>query len=184
MEDDKRVRRIADIAEECGLRVWFSFAVCHIHRMYGPEIARFELDDQQRCWVSSDFLYAISGDHFREAVEHIGHLVDNKGSQSRGTLYAMKDSRVSWWAIKELEDGTGVKSVGAEGLDVLYTKTGVERVMKRYDVGRDCYIQEVDQSGMFGRRIGLSAKTGGDSDVPAGQNNPGGGNNNFFRSNF
>lgn len=153
MEDSKRVRRIADIAEECGLRVWFSFAACHIHKMYGPEIAYFELDDQQRCWVSSDFLYAISGDHFREAVEHIGYLVDNKGSQSRGTLYAMKDSRVSWWAIKELEDGTGVKTVGAEGLDVLHTKKGVERIMKRYDVGRNCYIQEVDQDGEAGKKI-------------------------------
>lgn len=85
MDDNKRVRRIADIAEESGLRVWFSFAVCHIHRMYGPEIARFELDDQ---------------------------------------------------------------------------------------------------SDMLGRRIEWSAKTGDDSDVPAGQNNPVGGNNNFFRSNF
>lgn len=184
MDDNKRVRRIAEIAEECGLRVWFSFAVCHIHRMYGPEIAHFELDDQQRYWVSAEFLYAISGDHFREAVDHIGHLVENKGSQSRGTLYVMKESRVSWWAIKELEDGTGVKTAGAEGLDVLYTKAGVERVMKRYDVGRDCYIQEVDQSGMLGRRIEWSAKTGDDSDVPAGQNNPVGGSNNFFRSNF
>ena len=43
---------------------------------------------------------------------------------------------------------------------------------------------EVDQRGMFGRRIEWSAKNGDDSDVPAGQNNPVGGNNNFFRSNF
>ena len=153
MEDNKRVRRIADIAEECGLRVWFSFAVCHIHRMYGPEIARFELDDQQRCWVSSDFLYAISGDNFREVVDHIGYLVDNKGSQSRGVLYSPKDGRTSWWSLKELEDGSGVKTIGNESVDSLFTKKGVERIVKRYDVGHNCYIQEIDQDGAAGKKI-------------------------------
>lgn len=153
MEDNKRVRRIADIAEECGLRVWFSFAVCHIHKMYGPEIAYFELDDQQRCWVSSDFLYAISGDNFREAVDHIGYLVDNKGSQSRGVLYSPKDGRTSWWSLKELEDGSGVKTIGNESMDSLFTKKGVERIVKRYDVGHNCYIQEIDQDGAAGKRI-------------------------------
>lgn len=184
MEDSKRVRRIADIAEECGLRVWFSFAVCHIHRMYGPEIAHFELDDQQRYWVSAEFLYAISGDHFREAVDHIKYLTNNKGSQSRGILYTMKESQVSWWAIKEIEDGSGVKTIGAESLDVLHTKKGVERMMKRYDVGKSCYVQEVDQEGMFRRRIEWEVKPGDDSSGQTGQNNPGGNNNNFFRTNF
>ena len=161
MENNKRVRRIADIAEELGFRVWFSFAVCHIHRMYGPEVARFELDDQQRYWVSSEFLNATAGKYFREVVDHIGYLASNKGSQSRGTLYAMKEQRVSWWAIKELEDGSGVKTMGSESLDSLHTKRGVERIMRRYDIGKNCYIQEVDQDGMFGRKIEWEGGTDG-----------------------
>nr|DAI26346.1 MAG TPA: hypothetical protein [Caudoviricetes sp.] len=161
MENDKRVRRIADIAEELGFRVWFSFAVCHIHRMYGPEVARFELDDQQRYWVSSEFLNATAGKYFREVVDHIGYLASNKGSQSRGTLYAMKEQRVSWWSIKELEDGSGVKTMGSESLDSLHTKRDVERIMRRYGIGKNCYIQEVDQDGMFGRKIEWEGGTDG-----------------------
>lgn len=153
MEDNKRVRRIADIAEELGFRVWFSFAVCHIHKMYGPEVAHFELDDQQRYWVSSEFLNATAGKYFREVVDHIGYLAANKGSQSRGILYSLKDGRVSWWSIKELEDGSGAKTLGAESMDALYTKRGADRVAKRYDVGRNCYIQEIDQDGLAGKKI-------------------------------
>lgn len=153
MENDKRVRRIADIAEELGFRVWFSFAVCHIHRMYGPEVAHFELDDQQRYWVSSEFLNATAGKYFREVVDHIGYLAANKGSQSRGVLYSPKDGRTSWWSLKELEDGSGVKTIGNESMDSLFTKKGVERIMKRYDVGHNCYIQEIDQDGAAGKKI-------------------------------
>lgn len=153
MEDNKRVRRIADIAEELGFRVWFSFAVCHIHKMYGPEVAHFELDDQQRYWVSSEFLNATAGKYFREVVDHIGYLSANKGSQSRGILYSLKDGRVSWWSIKELEDGSGAKTLGAESMDALYTKKGADRVAKRYDAGRNCYMQEIDQDGLAGKKI-------------------------------
>lgn len=185
MEDNKRVRRIAEIAEECGLRVWFSFAVCHIHRMYGPEIAHFELDDQQRYWVSAEFLYAISGDHFREAVDHMGYLASNKGSQSRGTLYALKDKRGSWFSIRELEDGSGVDTIDKPALDALYTRRGIDRMAKRYDTAYDCYIQEIDQDNVTRRSIDWENKTtDDDSSGQSGQNNPGGNNNNFFRTNF
>ena len=153
MENNKRVRRIADIAEELGFRVWFSFAVCHIHRMYGPEVARFELDDQQRYWVSSEFLNATAVKYFREVVDHIGYLASNNGSQSRGLLYVAKDQRVSWWALQEIEDGSGVRTIAQSSLDSLYTKKGIERIMKRYDVGHNCLIQEIDQDGSSGKKI-------------------------------
>lgn len=185
MEDNKRVRRIAEIAEECGLRVWFSFAVCHIHRMYGPEIAHFELDDQQRYWVSAEFLYAISGDHFREAVDHMGYLASNKGGQSRGTLYALKDKRGSWFSIKELEDGSGVDIISKPALNALYTRKGADRMAKRYDAAYDCYIQEIDQDNVTRRSIDWENKTtDDDSSGQSGQNSPSGNNNNFFRTNF
>lgn len=185
MEDNKRVRRIAEIAEERGLRVWFSFAVCHIHRMYGPEIAHFELDDQQRYWVSAEFLYAISGDHFREAVDHMGYLASNKGSQSRGTLYALKDKRGSWFSIKELEDGSGVDTIDKPALNALYTRKGADRMAKRYDAAYDCYIQEIDQDNISRRSIDWKNKTtDDDSSGQSSQNNPSGNNNNFFRTNF
>ena len=183
MENNKRVRRIADIAEELGFRVWFSFAVCHIYRMYGPEVAHFELDDQQRYWVSSEFLNATAGKYFREVVDHIGYLAANKGSQSRGLLYIAKDQRVSWWALRENDDGSGVRTVGQSSLDSLYTKKGVERIMKRYDAGHDCYIQEIDQDGAAGKKIEWEAISRDDSGGNISQNNPGG-NNNFFRSDF
>lgn len=185
MEDNKRVRRIAEIAEERGLRVWFSFAVCHIHRMYGPEIAHFELDDQQRYWVSAEFLYAISGDHFREVVDHMGYLASNKGSQSRGTLYALKDKRGSWFSIKELEDGSGVDTIDKPALNALYTRKGADRMAKRYDAAYDCYIQEIDQDNISRRSIDWENKTtDDDSSGQSGQNNPSGNNNNFLRANF
>ena len=185
MEDNKRVRRIAEIAEERGLRVWFSFAVCHIHRMYGPEIAHFELDDQRRYWVSAEFLYAISGDHFREVVDHMGYLASNKGSQSRGTLYALKDKRGSWFSIKELEDGSGVDTIDKPALNALYTRKGADRMAKRYDAAHDCYIQEIDQDNISRRSIDWENKTtDDDSSGQSGQNNPSGNNNNFFRTNF
>lgn len=185
MENNKRVRRIAEIAEERGLRVWFSFAVCHIHRMYGPEIAHFELDDQQRYWVSAEFLYAISGDHFREVVDHMGYLASNKGSQSRGTLYALKDKRGSWFSIKELEDGSGVDTIDKPALNALYTRKGADRTAKRYDAAYDCYIQEIDQDNISRRSIDWENKTtDDDSSGQSGQNNPSGNNNNLFRTNF
>lgn len=185
MEDNKRVRRIAEIAEERGLRVWFSFAVCHIHGMYGPEIARFELDDQQRYWVSAEFLHAISGDHFREVVDHMDYLASNKGSQSRGTLYALKDKRGSWSSIKELEDGSGIDTIDKPALNALYTRKGADRMAKRYDAAYDCYIQEIDQDNISRRSIDWENKTtDDDSSGQSGQNNPSGNNNNFFRTNF
>jgi len=153
MENNKRVRRIADIAEELGFRVRFSFAVCHVHRMHGPEIARFELDDQQRYWVSSEFLNATAGKYFREVVDHIEYLASNKGSQSKGVLYPPKDGRTSWWSLKGLEYGSGVKTIEGESMDSLFTKKGVERIPKRYDVGHNCYIQEIDQDGAAGKKI-------------------------------
>ena len=181
MENSKRVRRIADIAEELGFRVWFSFAVCHIHRMYGPEVAHFELDDQQRYWVSSEFLNATAGKYFREVVDHIGYLASNKGRQSRGLLYAAKDQRVSWWTLQELEDGSGVRTIGQSSLDSLHTKRGIERIMKRYDAGHDCYIQEIDQDGAASKKIRWETTGGDDSGGNTNQNSPGGNNNyNYF----
>jgi hypothetical protein len=167
------VQRIAEMAEASGFRAWFDFATCHIHRMKGAdEVARFSLDDQQDFWVGSEFLLKIISDgKYNEIMGHINVLLFNSGEQLRDGLYMLQDQALSWWNIKELPDGTGTTTVARNSRDAMYTKRGVERLRRRYDVTSRCIAVEIKSE---------TPKTGrDDSGAGSGQNNQGGGNNNY-----
>ena len=168
------VQRIAEMAEASGFRAWFDFATCHIHRMKGAdEVARFSLDDQQDFWVSSEFLLELISDgKYNEIMGHINVLLSNSGEQLRDGLYILQDQALSWWNIKELPDGTGATTVARNSRDAMYTKRGVERLRRRYDVTSRCIAVEIKPD--------VPEKRGGDGGVNHGQNNPdGSGNNNY-----
>lgn len=167
------VQRIAEMAEASGFRVWFDFATCHIHRVKGAEeVARFCLDDQQDFWVSSEFLLKLIRDgKYNDIMGHINVLLSNSGEQLRDGLYILQDQALSWWNIKELPDGTGATIVARDSRDAMYTKRGVERLRRRYDVTSRCIAVEIKPE---------TPKTGrDDSGAGSGQNNSGGGNNNY-----
>lgn len=167
------VQRIAEMAEESGFRVWFDFATCHIHRMKGAdEVARFSLDDQRDFWVSSEFLLKLISDgKYNDTMGYINVLLSNSGEQLRDGLYILQDQALSWWNIKELPDGTGATTVARNSRDAMYTKRGVERLRRRYDVTSRCIAVEIKPE---------TPKTDGDdSGAGSGQNNQGGGNNNY-----
>lgn len=87
----ERLRKLVDIAEDMGFRVWFDFKQCHIHEMYDKEVAWFDLDDQNRSWVDSAFLVASKGKYSRDICDILGMFVQKPGKQTRGTLYAVSN---------------------------------------------------------------------------------------------
>nr|DAD96823.1 MAG TPA: hypothetical protein [Podoviridae sp. ctdDI2] len=196
IDKKESLRKLADIAEDMGFRVWFDFKQCHIHEMYGKEIAWFDLDDQNRFWIDGAFLVASRGRYFREICNILGTFVQEPGRQTRGTLYAVSNSVGPWGRIKELPDASGVEWLNSDSMRSLYTLKGAKRITRRYDLG-DAKIVPVfdnDYEGAGAYADDLT-KTGGenaprvpsDNDDSSGQNNqnsPGGNNNNFFRMNF
>lgn len=93
IDKKESLRKLADIAEGMGFRVWFDFKQCHIHEMYGKEIARFDLDDQSRFWIDSTFLVASKGRYFREICDILETFVQQPGRQTRA--YADDLTKVS-----------------------------------------------------------------------------------------
>lgn len=168
------VQRIAEMAEASGFRVWFDFATCHIHRIKGTdEVARFGLDDQQDFWVSSEFLLKLISDgKYNEIMGYINVLLSNSGEQLRDGLYILQDQALSWWNIKELPDGTGATTVARDSRDAMYTKRGVERLRKRYDVTSRCIATEIKPD--------APEKGGDDGGVNLSQNNPNRNSNNNY----
>lgn len=187
----EKLRKLVDIAEDMGFRVWFDFKQCHIHEMYGKEVAWFDLDDQNRFWVDSAFLVASSGKYFRDICDILGTFIQKSGRQTRGTLYALSNSVGPWGRIRELPDASGVEWLNSDSMRALYTLGGAKRIAKRYDLG-DVKIVPVfdkDYEGVGAYADDLTKnnsdntpKTPSGSDVP-GQNNQNY-NNNFFRTNF
>jgi hypothetical protein len=86
--ETERLRKLVDIAEDMGFRVWFDFKQCHIHEMYGKEVAWFDLDDQNRFWVDSVFLVASRGKYFRDICDILGTFVQNIG---KANIVAVED---------------------------------------------------------------------------------------------
>lgn len=190
------LRKLADIAEDMGFRVWFDFKQCHIHEMYGKEIAWFDLDDQNRFWIDSTFLVASRGRYFREICDILETFVQQPGRQTRGTLYAVSNGVGPWGRIKELSDASGVEWLNSDSMRALYTLKGAKRITGRYDLG-DAKIVPVfdnDYEGAGAYVDDLTKHSGDDqprtpsdnddSSGQSGQNNTGGNNNNFFRMNF
>lgn len=185
------LRKLVDIAEEMGFRIWFDFKQCHIHEMYGKEVAWFDLDDQNRFWVDSALLAASNGKYFRDICDILGVFVQKPGRQTRGTLYALSNSAGPWGRIRELPDASGVEWLNSDSMRALYTLGGAKRIARRYDLG-DVKIVPVFDKDYEG--VGAYAddqtkinsddapKTPSDSDI-SGQNNQNY-NNNFFRTNF
>lgn len=169
------VKNIAEMAEASGFRVWFDFSTCHIHRMKGAdEVANFSLDDQQDFWVSSEFLRKmISDGKYDDIMGYFNTLLFNSGEQLRDGLFILQDQALNWWNIKELPDGTGATIVSRNSRDAMYTKRGVERLRRRYDITSRCVAVEVKPE--------IPEKDKSDDSVSSGQNNPGGNNNyNYF----
>lgn len=192
----EKLRKLVDIAEDMGFRAWFDFKQCHIHEMYGKEVAWFDLDDQNRFWIDSTFLVASRGRYFREICDILGTFVQKPGKQTRGTLYAVSNSVGPWGRIKELPDASGVEWLNSDSMRALYTIKGAKRITRRYDLGGTKIVPVFDNdyegAGAYADDL---TKTGdentprvpGDNDDSSGQNNlnnPGGNNNNFFRPNF
>lgn len=134
--ETERLRKLVDIAEDMGFRVWFDFKQCHIHEMYGREVAWFDLDDQNRFWVDSEFLVASRGKYFRDICDILGTFVQKPGRQSRGTLYAVRGTIDTWSGVKELPDASGIERVDSDSLRALYTIKGAKRIIRRYDIGK------------------------------------------------
>lgn len=196
IDKKESLRKLADIAEDVGFRVWFDFKQCHIHEMYGKEIAWFDLDDQNRFWIDGTFLVASRGRYFREICDILETFVQESGGQTRGTLYAVSNGVGPWGRIKELPDGSGVEWLNSDSMRALYTFKGAKRITRRYDLG-DAKIVPVfdnDYEGAGAYADDLTKHSGDDqprtpgdnddSSGQSGQNNTGGNNNNFFRTNF
>lgn len=187
----ERLRKLVDIAEDMRFRVWFDFKQCHIHEMYGKEVAWFDLDDQNRFWIDSALLVASKGKYFRDICDILDTFVQKPGRQTRGTLYAVSNNTGAWGRIKELPDASGIEWLNNDSMRALYTIRGAKRIARRYDLG-DVKIVPVfdkDYEGVGAYVDDLTKinsdsapKTLSDSDV-SGQNNQNY-NNNFFRTNF
>lgn len=134
--ETERLRKLVDIAEELGFRVWFDFKQCHIHEMYGKEVAWFDLDDQNRFWVDSAFLVKAGDSHLHDVCGILEEFAAKPGRQSRGTLYAIRGTIDTWSGVKELPDASGIERVDQDSLHALYTIKGARRIIRRYDIGR------------------------------------------------
>lgn len=188
--ETERLRKLVDIAEDMGFRVWFDFKQCHIHEMYGKEVAWFDLDDQNRFWVDSAFLVASRGRYFRDICDILGTFVQKPGRQSRGTLYAIRGTIDTWSGVKELPDASGIERVDQDSLHALYTIKGARRIVRRYDIGKANIIAVEDKD-----YVGLGAYNHDESknaenpskpventpqpSVPELKNPDGNGNNNY-----
>nr|DAU24664.1 MAG TPA: hypothetical protein [Caudoviricetes sp.] len=170
------VTKIADMAESIGYRVWFDFATCYIHKMRGAEVARFEMDDGRNLRIGANFASNMNSAYGKDFLDLVSVLCDAGSAQSRKGLYVVFDKSFGWWNVRELPDGSGANNVGANSFDAMYTKRGADRIKARYDVARTCEVRAVEQDN--------NQKTGDNDGVQSGQNNPSGGNNNFFRMNF
>ena len=194
IDKKESLRKLADIAEDMGFRVWFDFKQCHIHETYGKEIAWFDLDDQNRFWIDSTFLVASRGRYFREICDILETFVQQPGKQTRGTLYAVSNSVGPWGRIKELPDASGVECLNSDSMRALYTLKGAKRITRRYDLGDTKIVPVFDNdyegAGAYADDLTKvsdenTPRTPSDNgDSQSGQNNPEGSNNNFFRSNF
>lgn len=195
IDKKESLRKLADIAEDMGFRVWFDFRQCHIHEMYGKEIAWFDLDDQNRFWIDSTFLMAARGRYFCDICDILGTFVQKPGRQTRGTLYAISNSVGPWGRIKELPDASGVEWLNSDSMRSLYTLKGAKRIIRRYDLGGAKIVPVFDKdyegAGAYADDLTKSSSDGAprtlsDNDDSSGQNNLNGpsNNNNFFRANF
>lgn len=189
--ETERLRKLVDIAEDMGFRVWFDFKQCHIHEMYGKEVAWFDLDDQNRFWVDSAFLVASRGKYFHDICDILGTFVQKPGRQSRGTLYAVRGTIDTWSGVKELPDASGIERVDGESLRSLYTIKGARRIVRRYDIGKAniVAIEDKDYQGIGAYNFDESKSSDtGSSNQPEPPKRPNitdsNGNNNFFRSDF
>lgn len=189
--ETERLRKLVDIAEDMGFRVWFDFKQCHIHEMYGKEVAWFDLDDQNRFWVDSAFLVASRGKYFHDICDILGTFVQKPGRQSRGTLYAVRGTIDTWAGVKELPDASGIERVDGESLRALYTIKGARRIVRRYDIGKANIIAVEDKDyqgiGAYNFDESKSSETGSSSqpEPPKRPNiTDSNGNNNFFRADF
>lgn len=194
IDKKESLRKLADIAEDMGFRVWFDFKQCHIHEMYGKEIVWFDLDDQNRFWIDSTFLVASRGRYFREICDILETFVQQPGKQTRGTLYAVSNGVGPWGRIKELPDASGVEWLNSDSMRALYTLKGAKRITRRYDLGDTKIVPVFDNdyegAGAYADDLTKvsdenTPRTPSDNgDSQSGQNNPEGSYNNFFRSNF
>ena len=189
--ETERLRKLVDIAEDMGFRVWFDFKQCHIHEMYGKEVAWFDLDDQNRFWVDSAFLVASRGKYFHDICDILGTFVQKPGRQSRGTLYAVRGTIDTWSGVKELPDASGIERVDGESLRSLYTIKGARRIVRRYDIGKAniVAVEDKDYQGIGAYNFDESKSSDiGSSNHPEPPKRPNitdsNGNNNFFRSDF
>lgn len=189
--ETERLRKLVDIAEDMGFRVWFDFKQCHIHEMYGKEVAWFDLDDQNRFWVDSVFLVASRGKYFRDICDILGTFVQKPGRQSRGTLYAVRGTIDTWSGVKELPDASGIERIDGESLRALYTIKGARRIVRRYDIGKANIVAVDDKDyqglGAYNHDESKIIETSS-SNQPEPPKRPNitdsNGNNNFFRSDF
>lgn len=134
--ETERLRKLVDIAEDMGFRVWFDFKQCHIHEMYGKEVAWFDLGDQNRFWVDGAFLVAAGGRYLHDICGILKEFAAKPGRQSRGTLYAIRGTIDTWSGVKELPDASGIERIDGESLCALYTIKGARRIVRRYDIGK------------------------------------------------
>ena len=189
--ETERLRKLVDIAEDMGFRVWFDFKQCHIHEMYGKEVAWFDLDDQNRFWVDSAFLAASRGKYFHDICDILDTFVQKPGRQSRGTLYAVRGTIDTWSGVKELPDASGIERIDGESLRALYTIKGARRIVRRYDIGKANIVAVEDKDyqgiGAYNFDESKSSETSS-SNQPEPPKRPNitdsNGNNNFFRSDF
>lgn len=190
--ETERLRKLVDIAEDMGFRVWFDFKQCHIHEMYGREVAWFDLDDQSRFWVDSVFLVASRGRYFRDICDILGTFVQKPGRQSRGTLYAVRGTIDTWTGVKELPDASGIERVDGDSLRALYTIKGAKRIIRRYDIGKAniVAVEDKDYEGLGAYNhdeskdeVKPSRPADNTPKPPVAVSDPNN-NNNFFRTDF
>ena len=171
--ETERLRKLVDIAEELGFRVWFDFKQCHIHEMYGKEVAWFDLDDQNRFWVDSAFLVKAGDSHLHDVCGILEEFAAKPGRQSRGTLYAIRGTIDTWSGVKELPDASGIERVDQDNLHALYTIKGARRIVRRYDIGKANIIPvwDADYQGIGAYNFDESKRSESDSNKQPEQPN-------------
>lgn len=60
IDKKESLRKLADIAEDMGFRVWFDFKQCHIHEMYGTKIVPVFDNDYEGAGAYADDLTKTS----------------------------------------------------------------------------------------------------------------------------
>ena len=103
IDKKESLRKLADIAEGMGFRVW----------------------------IDGAFLVASRSKYFREICDILGTFVQESGRQTRGTLYAVSNSVGPWGRIKELPDASGVEWLSSDSMRSLYTLKGAKRISRR-----------------------------------------------------